>query len=182
MYWYHFNMSNDPKTLYKLMVLHMLRQVNFPLTENQISDFFLSRDYTNYFTLKEVLAELSASKLIDVEMIHNTSRYEITEEGENTLEFFDKKIPSVIIEDIEKFLKDNRFKMRNEVTNTSDYYKSTSGDYIVHCEVREGKSILMSFDFSVPDEEQAQVMVNNWKDRSSDIYAYLFKALMSQQD
>lgn len=182
MYWYHFNMSNDPKTLYKLMILHMLRQVNFPLTENQISEFFLSRDYTNYFTLKEVLSELYSSQLINAETIHNTSRYDITEEGENTLDFFDKKIPSVIVEDIEKFLKDNRFKMRNEVTNTSDYYKSTSGDYIVHCEVRESKNILLALDFSVPDEEQAQIMVNNWKEKSSTVYASLFKALMSQTD
>lgn len=175
-------MANDPKTLYKLMILHMLRQVNFPLTENQISEFFLSGDYTNYFTLKEVLAELTAASLITVEAIHNTSRYEITEEGENTLEFFDKKIPSVIVEDIEKYLKDNRFKMRNEVSNTSDYYKSTSGEFVVHSEVREAKSVLLSIDVSVPDEEQAQMMVNNWKNKSSDIYSYLLKTLMTQED
>lgn len=175
-------MTNEPKTLYKLMVLHMLRQVNFPLTENQLSEFFLSREYTNYFTLKEVLSELSNSSLIDVETIHNTSRYGITEEGDNTLDFFDKKIPSIIIEDIEKYLKDNRFKMRNEVSNTSEYYKSTSGDYIVHNEVREGKSILLSVDLSVPDEEQAKLMTSNWKDKSRDIYSYLLKALMTSQE
>ncbi|MDO4938642.1 MAG: DUF4364 family protein [Lachnospiraceae bacterium] len=175
-------MNNEPKTLYKLMVLHMLRQVNFPLTENQLSEFFLSREYTNYFTLKEVLAELTNASLISVESIHNTSRYEITEEGDNTLDFFDKKIPSIIIEDIEKYLKDNRFKMRNEVANISDYYKSTSGDYVVHYEVREGKSKLLSIDLAVPDEEQAKLMVSNWKDKNSEIYSYLLKTLMTNPD
>ncbi len=175
-------MTNEPKTLYKLMVLHMLRQVNFPLTENQLSEFFLSKEYTNYFTLKEVLSELSNSSLIAVETIHNTSRYGITEEGDATLDFFDKKIPSIIIEDIEKYLKDNRFKMRNEVSNTSEYYKSTSGDFVVHNEVREGKSILLSVDLSVPDEEQAKLMTSNWKEKSSDIYSYLLKSLMSNQE
>lgn len=175
-------MANDPKTLYKLMILHMLRQVNFPLTENQISEFFLSRDYTNYFTLKEVLAELTASALISVETIHNTSRYEITEEGDNTLGFFGKNIPTVIVSDIERYLKENRFKMRNEVSNTSDYYKSTAGEFVVHNEVREGKSVLLSVDMSVPDEEQARLMSGNWKEKSSDIYAYLLKSLMTQPD
>jgi len=159
----------------------MLKQVNFPLTENQISDFFLSHDFTNYFTLKEVLAELLDSKLIDVESIHNTSRYEITEEGDNTLGFFGKKIPSVIVDDIEGYLKDNRFKMRNEVANTADYYKSTTGDYVIECRVREGKSTLMSLDLSVPDEEQAQIIVKNWHEKCSDVYAYLLKSLMAEQ-
>jgi len=161
------------------MVLHMLRQVNFPLTENQISDFFLSHDYTGYFTLKQVLAELIDSRLIDVESIHNTSRYEITEEGDNTLGFFGKDIPTVIVDDIDTYLRDNRFKMRSAVSNTSDYYKSTSGDYVVHCEVREGKSVLVELSLSVPDEEQARIMTNSWQEKSSEIYASLLKSLLS---
>ena len=44
-------MLSEPMTLYKLMNLYMLKQVNFPLTYAQISDFFLSREYTDYFTL-----------------------------------------------------------------------------------------------------------------------------------
>lgn len=172
-------MIEEPKTLYKLMILQMLRQVSFPLTENQISDFFLTHDYTNYFTLKEVLSELIASKLLEVEMIHNTSRYSITEEGDNTFDYFGKKIPSVISEDIENYIKDNRFKMRNEVSNTADCYKSTTGDYIVHSEIREGRSTLLSLDVAVPDEEGAQIMVNNWRDKSSELYAHIIKTLMS---
>ena len=41
------NMSLEPLTLYKLMTLYMLNKVNFPLTKNQLLDFFLSKDYTN---------------------------------------------------------------------------------------------------------------------------------------
>ena len=41
-------MLSEPMTLYKLMNLYMLKQVNFPLTYAQISDFFLSRDCLLY--------------------------------------------------------------------------------------------------------------------------------------
>ena len=34
-------MLSEPKTLYKLMNLYMLKQVNFPLTNAQLTDFFL---------------------------------------------------------------------------------------------------------------------------------------------
>ena len=49
----------EAQTLYKLIVLTMLDRVDFPLTNAQISDFILTKEYTNYFTLQQVLSELA---------------------------------------------------------------------------------------------------------------------------
>ena len=133
-------MLSEPMTLYKLMNLYMLKQVNFPLTNAQLSGFFLDREYTTYFTLQQALNELLEAGLIKMQTLHNSTRYEITREGEETLEFFGKKISPAIVEDMDEYLKENRFRMRNEVGLVSDFYKSTNQDYIVHCEVREGKN------------------------------------------
>ena len=48
-------MLSDPITLYKLMILYMLDHVNFPLTNSQLTDFFLDHEYTTYFTLQQAL-------------------------------------------------------------------------------------------------------------------------------
>lgn len=167
-------------TLYKLMNLYMLHQVNFPLTNAQLSNFFLDREYTTYFTLQQALNELLDAGLVKKETMRNSSRYEITKEGEETLEFFGKNISPAIVSDMDEYLKQNRFRMRNEVGLISDFYKSTNQDYIVHCEVREGKAVLVNLDISVPDKEQAEIMCNHWKDRSQEIYAYVMKSLMSE--
>ena len=148
-------------TLYKLMNLYMLKQVNFPLTNAQLSGFFLDREYTTYFTLQQALNELLEAGLIKMQTLHNSTRYEITREGEETLEFFGKKISPAIVEDMDEYLKENRFRMRNEVGLVSDFYKSTNQDYIVHCEVREGKNVLVGIDVSVPDKEQAELMCSH---------------------
>ena len=71
-------MTSDPITLYKLMTLYMLKKVNFPLSNAQMSEFFLDKGYTNYFTFQQVLNELLDAHLIQVETVRNTSRYEIT--------------------------------------------------------------------------------------------------------
>ncbi len=173
-------MLAEPMTLYKLMNLYMLDQVNFPLTNAQLSNFFLDREYTTYFTLQQALNELLEAGLVKKETMRNSSRYEITKEGEETLRFFGKNISPTIKNDMDEYLKQNRFRMRNEVGLISDFYKSTNQDYIVHCEVREGKATLVNLDISVPDKEQAEIMCNNWKDRSQEIYAYMMKALMSE--
>lgn len=171
-------MLSDPITLYKLMILYMLDHVNFPLTNSQLTDFFLDHEYTTYFTLQQALNELKEAGLIRMESTHNSSRYEITKEGDDTLSFFRNNISPAIIEDIDSYLKENKFRLRNEVGVISDFYKSTNQDYIVHCEVREGKSVLIGFDLSVPDKDQAETMASHWKERSQDIYAYVMKTLM----
>ena len=73
-------MLAEPMTLYKLMNLYMLKQVNFPLTNAQLSSFFLDRDYTSYFTLQQALNDLLDAGLIRQETVHNSTRYEITPE------------------------------------------------------------------------------------------------------
>ena len=68
-------------TLYKLIVLYMLDRVDFPLTTSQISEFILDKGYTTYFRLQSALAELTDSGLLKIELTHNRTLYNLTEEG-----------------------------------------------------------------------------------------------------
>ena len=52
----------DTLTTYKLIILYMLKKVDFPLTNSQLSEFFLDKGYTNYFTLQQVITELSEAE------------------------------------------------------------------------------------------------------------------------
>ena len=112
-------MLTEPMTLYKLMNLYLLKQVNFPLTNAQLTSFFTEHDYTTYFTLRE------------------------------------------------------------EVGTTADFYKGTNQDYIVHCEVRENKAVLIGLDLSVPDKEQAEAVCGAWRRKSQEIYSHVMHTLLS---
>lgn len=171
-------MALESVTLYKLIILYMLNKVKFPLTNAQLSRFFLDNDYTDYFTLQKVLSELTESHLISIETIRNTSYYHITSDGGETLGFFVNRIPGAIMDDMDSFLMKNKYELRNEVGTIADYYKSTNQDYIVHCQVKEGKSTLIELNVSVPTKEDASAMCNKWKDSSQEIYAFVMKSLM----
>ena len=80
---------------------------------------------------------------------------------------------------MDQYLKENRFRLRNEASTIADFYKSTGQDYIVHCEVREGKESLIELNLAVPDKEQAEAMCSQWKAKNQEIYSYVMKALMS---
>ena len=168
----------EPVTLYKLMILYMLDRVNMPLTGAQFQDFFLTREYTNYFSLQQALSELEQAGLLKKEELHSSTRYEITGDGTQTLGFFGKKISQEIRNDIDSFLRENHLKIYEEVSVISDYYRTEGSDYTVHCEVREGKSNMIALDLSVPDEETARHMSSRWKEKSEAIYTFLMAQLM----
>lgn len=172
-------MLTEPMTLYKLMNLYMLKQVNFPLTNAQLISFFTEHDYTTYFTLQQALGELEDAGLVRKEASHNSTRYEITKEGEETLNFFGKNISPAIVSDMDQYLKENKFRLREEVGTTADYYKGTNQDYVVHCEVREGKSILIRLELSVPDKEQAEAMCGKWRGKSQELYSHIMRELLT---
>lgn len=170
-------MIQEPETLYKLMVLYMLKEVNFPLTNSQLCQFFLDKEYTTYFTLQQVLRQLIESGLIKDRRSGSSTRYEITQDGVQTLSFFGSDIGAAAVLDMNAYLQENKFRLRSEAGTTSDYYRTENQDYVVHCEVREGKDILISLNLSVPDEKQAACISANWKERSQDIYSYIMRKL-----
>ena len=94
-------MMQDPLTLYKLIVLYMLDRVTFPLTKAQISDFIQEKEYTNFFTLQQVISELIDSGLITARSVRNRTHLVITDEGRETLHFFENRISDAIRQDID---------------------------------------------------------------------------------
>lgn len=173
-------MLSEPKTLYKLMNLYMLKQVDFPLTNAQLTDFFLAHEYTSYFNLQQVLNELLEAGLIRMHSSHNSTRYEITREGEETLEFFGKNISPAIVSDMDRYLQENRFRIRSEAGVLSDYYKSSNQDYVVRLELREGKNSILELNLSVPERRQAEAMCARWEKKSPEVYSFLMKTLMDE--
>lgn len=174
-------MSLEPLTLYKLMTLYMLNKVNFPLTDAQISDFFLNKEYTTYFSFRQVISELIETNLINCETVRNASYYKISDDGIETIELFTSKIPVAIIDDMDIFILENKYELRNEVGTLCDYYKSTNQDYVVNCQIKEGPNTLIDINISVPSEDVAETMCNNWKGASQELYGTIMKTLMKEK-
>lgn len=169
---------SETLTLYKLIILKMLSQVDHPLTNSQISEFILEKEYTNYFTLQQVLCEVEETGLVTRSNSHNSSLYHITEAGLDTLHYFGNKVSEAICQDIQDYLKTNDVELRETFLTTADYYPGSNEDYLVRCQVREQDSTLIDLTLSVPSEKQAVSMCNHWKGKSQEIYAWLMQQLL----
>lgn len=172
------DMLQDPLTLYKLIVLYMLNRVNFPMTNAQVSDYILEKEYTNYLTLQQVINELSDAHMISLETIRNRTHLSITAEGRETLKFFQNLINYAIKQDIDDYFRENEYVLRNEVSVLGDYYYSAkAGGYEAHLVAKDRDISLVDLRISVPTEEIAAAICDNWQKKSSEIYQYLTSQL-----
>ena len=165
-------------TLYKLIVLYMLEQVDFPLTNGQISEFILDKGYTNYFKLQQTLSELADSHFVHEEITHNRTLYHLTDEGKETINFFSNKLSSAIKNDIDEFLRERRYELRNEVAVKADYFPNASNEFSVRCQVIENNMNLIDLTLTVPSKQEAEAIVSNWGRKNEEIYALLMKNLL----
>ena len=155
----------------------MLDRVTFPLTKAQVGNFILERDYTNFLTLQQVIAELIDADLVEARSNRNRTHLVITDEGRETLSYFEKRINNSIKEEINTFFNDNEMEMRNEVSILSDYYKAVSGEYEAHLLAKEKDVKIVEITLSVPDEDTASAICANWQKKNQDIYQYIIGQL-----
>ena len=161
-------MNQEPLTLYKLIVLYLLNKVSFPLTMAQVSDLILEKEYPNYLTLQQVI---TAKTLV------NRTQLQITEEGRNTLSYFENRISDAIKADIGEYLKKNELEMRNESSIQSNYYKAVNGEFETELTAVDKDVNLVTIRLTVPTEELAISICENWQKNNREIYQYLTTAL-----
>lgn len=165
-------------TLYKLIILYMLEKLDFPLTNAQISEFILEQGYTNYFTLQQAISEMVEAGFVREETTHNRTLYHLTEDGSQTISFFKDNISSAIRNDIDNYMKEKNYELKNEVSVKADYYKNTSKEWTVRCQITEQETTLLDLSLTVPTETEAVNVVNNWNRKNQELYALIMQNLL----
>ena len=170
-------MNQDPLIIYKLIILYMLNRVVFPLTKAQVCDFVLEKEYTNFINLQQAISELIDRDLISSKSIRNRTHLELTEDGKQTLNFFENRLSQAIKDDINTYFKEKEFELRNEISIYSDYYKATNGEYEASLVFKEKELELVNIKLSIPTKEMAVSICDKWEGASQDIYKYLVSKL-----
>lgn len=156
----------------------MLEKLDFPLTNGQISEFILDKGYTTYFTLQQAISEMVEAGFIREETTHNRTLYHLTEEGTDTINFFRNNISSAIQKDIDTFLLEKKYELKNEVSVKANFYQTSNLEYAVRCQIIESGAPLIDLTLTVPTEEEATTVANNWSKKNQEIYAQIMASLL----
>lgn len=169
----------EPFTIYKLTILYMLDRAGFALTNTQLSNFFLEKEYTDYFRIQEVIGNLVDAKLIEAKANRSTTQYALTAAGKETLGFFREKITEGIEEDVKCYFEQNKWDFRQENSIISDYRRLKNQKYEVRCQVKNEGDTIIDLSLLVSTKEQAENICAHWKQNSSEAYASLMDILLN---
>ena len=168
----------ETMALYKLLILYLLDRVDFPMTNAQICEFILEKGYTNYFKLQEVLREMQDCGYLQAETTYNRTLYHLTEEGRTTLHYFKSHLSPAIREDVDAYLQEKAYSLKQEVAVRADFYRNEQHLYEVHLQLLEEGASLLELRLTVPTETEARAMTDGWNKGYQEIYKSLLTQLL----
>ncbi|MCD8299884.1 MAG: DUF4364 family protein [Clostridiales bacterium] len=163
---------------YRVMVLHILSRVDGPVTNNQLVNYVLDNNVTNYFSVQLAISDLLSSGFITAEHTHNDTRYHLTEEGRHTYELLGDKVNTWLREDIDSYFKEHKYELKQQTSVYADYMKAVGGGYLVRCQVKNNEKPVIDLNLTVPTREQAQAVCANWDKGHVEVYAAIMDALL----
>ena len=166
----------------KLLLLYLINRMEFPMSRAQVTDFVHGADFMDYYTLQQTLAIMVENGHLDATeenaTDNNTTRYAVTDEGQTTLEYFEKHIPWSKRQTIDRYISENRVKIKKDYENTATYFPNVENDeFRVKCGVYEDKRALLELFVSVDTREQAKLIQSNWRANASVLYQRIIEAL-----
>ncbi len=170
--------NTEMRTLYKLIILYILSKVDYSITRTQLFGYMLDKGYTDYFTLQAVMSELIDNGLLETKSARNATHLLMTGKGRETFEYLENDISESIRNEIDTYLTENAVQLRNEVSISADYYKTTFGEYVAELTAKERNIDQLSIKITMPSEEAAAEICSNWQKKNQDVYAYLMGTLL----
>ena len=168
----------EPFTTYKLIVLYMAKHSKETLTNSQISEFILDRDYTDYFQLQKVLSELVETELLRSEQFPTVPIMRLRKREKKTLSYFEKELSGEIKNEVKDYLQTHGGQVQERILTPADYYTTPQGNYAVRCQIIEKDTTVLDLTLAAPGREAAQAMCHSWAKKSQDIYGMLMGELI----
>ena len=160
----------------KLLLLHILKELNRPISNTQLTEIVLENNLINYFTLQQYISELDSSEFIRYEDINEKKLIVLTKKGENVLSFFKDRISTSKISIINNYIE----LIKKELTIQSDYTLAKNDNFLVELTAIEDKLPLIDLKVSVPTKKQASLLCSKWQENPSEIYNKIINILFEE--
>lgn len=171
--------TSDSETLAenKVLILYILSRVNKPITNDALYTILSSATDLNYFYFEQFLLDLINVKYVICYEKETQDVYEITNAGRNTLDLTIDILPGIIKLKIDTNFKSKVESFENEESIVAEYTPKSENEYDVECKIMEQGEIVFEIRTLAYSREQAQHIVDNWKNNASMLYPKLLGTL-----
>ncbi len=161
----------------KILILYTLENCKLNLTKAQFSNVILESVYINYFELQQYIEELIKTGLVELDVFNDKEVIVISAQGKSVLEMFKDRIQDRKKKEIDRYLIENINQLIKETTISHALSEGSQGTYQVTLIALESKEELIKLEMNFPTKDTAQLAIQNWKNKSTQIYEILYKEL-----
>lgn len=162
----------------KLLLLYIINESENLLTNEDITEFVLDKNYMNYFLIQQYLSELIHSNFIEYTAREDKNVYLLLDKGKMTLSYFEDRLPSSIKMEISTKFSQIKKDKKISTQIIGEYFKKDTNDYTVNLKLVENSKSLFSLYLNVATVEQAQLICDTWKKNTEYIYKNLLNMLV----
>lgn len=164
--------------LYKVIALYILNKSAIPLKNSAICEFFVNKNYTDYFTALSIINNLGESGLIDTKTSNNVTTHTINEKGRSTLEPMLDRLSAETKSEVEEYLSINHVEFKRSKDLYANYDTSGFGGFMVHLVANEDNKPIIDLNFHVGSEVQAKSICTNWRNNYEAVFDFLMENLL----
>ena len=155
----------------KLIVLYVISKLKTSATYTILDYVISSVVDMNYFALQEYILNLiEVGDIAEVE-IEKSSVYTLNASGEETIGFFEGKIPFSIREKLDVMVKKVNDNANPSNKTEVDFYPLNEKEYGVKFTLKEDNITMLSLDVYIGDRENAKKVCNYFKQNTNDVYS-----------
>lgn len=162
----------------KLLLLYIFKKIEFPISNNQITEIILENGLINYFTLQQYLNELLSSNFIKQINYENNHKLIITKKGIKVLSLFGNRISKDKINISDKYIDEHFQDTKNKILVNATYTFKRKNNFIVNLKISESDSTLMNLKLNVDSKKTAQKLCQKWEKNFSEIYYKIVELLI----
>lgn len=168
---------------HKLIILHLLQKMGIALSNSEICQFLLEKNYMDYFSVQQYLSELESAGWLEKTREQNNTRYTLTDDGEEVVNYFISRISDEVKNEINTYVYENNRRIRAEYAVTANYFPELNGDFLVKCGLCDDNgATLMEISVSVVSKKQAQQVCRNWRKNVNQYYRTFLSTLAAEDD
>lgn len=165
----------------KLIILYLIYKMGMALSNSEICQFALEKNYMDYFSVQQYISELVETHLLKQNKYKNDTRYTLTQKGKDIIYYFISHMAENIKDEIDYYVQQNKRRIHTESEVTACYDLQPNNDYVVKCTLCDGDGTnLMEISFTVATQQQAKLVCNNWKNNVTRIYGTILNTFISQ--
>jgi hypothetical protein len=165
----------------KILICYFLKEIDRPVTPEQLTEIALSDGILNYFYYTEAMNSMLEAKTIEIKNVDGVDYYYLTEMGRAGAESFKTIVPKsfrdkILAAGLKFFAK---LKIEHDVK--CEITKLDKG-YSVSCVCNDNDVVLMDMKLFAPDEEQAKLIREKIMQNPTEFYGKVLNyALENEQ-